>query len=212
MSVRRLHRIFGLVLLLPILGWATTGFIFFVKPGYGPAYGSLRVRALPLAAASLTPASLRVQPDTGWLETRALRTVLGHHLLVRTAEGWSQLDPVGFQPRALPADAALRALLEDAIAADSQAARYGRIARLERRDDGATATTSTGVTIDLDWATLSLSQSGRDTRRIDALYRIHYLQWTGIKSVDRVLGVVGLVSLVGLAALGLRLAFPRRLR
>jgi len=208
MNVRRLHRVLGLVLLLPILAWAATGFIFFLKPGYGPAYASLRVRALPLAADSPV-ASVRPQP--GWLEMRTLRTALGDHLLVRTADGWSQLEPAGLRPRPVPDDAALRALLEDALGVDpDQKPRYGDLASLTRNGDGASATTTTGVTIDLDWATLSLSQSGRDTRRIDTLYKIHYLQWTGIKAVDRVLGVVGLVSLFALAVLGLRLAFPRR--
>ena len=148
-------------------------------------------------------------PDPGWLEARTLRTVLGNHLLVRTSDGWSHLDPATLRPRPLPGDADLRALLGDAIAADT--ARYGRIASLERGDGGtASATTTTGVAIDLDWRTLSLSQSGRDTRRIDALYRVHYLQWTGIAAVDRALGVIGLVSLLALAVFGLRLALPRR--
>jgi uncharacterized iron-regulated membrane protein len=203
MSVRRLHRVLGLALLLPILAWAATGFVFFVKPGYKDAYAALRVRALPLAE----PAPI-APPAEGWLETRRLRTVLGEHLLVRTGSGWSHLDPVTLRTRALPGDADLRALIEDAMAGD--AARYGRIASLVREDGAASATTTTGVAIDLDWATLSLSQSGRDTRRIDALYSIHYLQWTGIAAVDRVLGGAGLVSLLALAVFGLRLALPRR--
>lgn len=204
MNVRRLHRVLGLTLLLPILAWAATGFIFFVKPGYRDAYSLLSARALPLDA-PLTIAA----PDPAWLEMRALRTILGAHLLVRTVDGWSQIDPVTLRPRPLPGEAEIRSFLRDAMSADT--ARYGYIASIVRHDDGtAAATTTTGVAIDLDWSTLSLSQSGKDTRRIDALYRIHYLQWTGIKPLDRVLGVAGLVSLLGLAVFGLRLAFPRR--
>jgi hypothetical protein len=41
------------------------------------------------------------------------------------------------------------------------------------------------------------------------LYRIHYLQWTGIKSVDQVLGVVGILLIVALSLLGARLFFAR---
>ena len=48
--------------------------------------------------------------------------------------------------------------------------------------------------------------------RIDALYRIHYLQWTGYKLVDRLVGLVGLLLLVTLAVLGVRLAFGRQPR
>src|SRR5262245_61127500 len=204
MSVRRLHRVLGLILLLPILGWAATGFVFFLKPGYGPAYGALRVRALPLEGSGAIPL-----PDPGWLEARALRTVLGAHLLVRTQDGWSHLDPATRRPRALPPEAEIETLLTDAIASDP--GRYGAIASVERHEDGtSSARTTTGVAIDLDWNTLGLSQSGPDTRRIDALYRVHYLQWTGVRAIDRVVGAAGLVSLLALAALGLRLALPRR--
>ena len=34
MGTRRAHRMLGLILLLPICGWAVTGFVFFIKPGY----------------------------------------------------------------------------------------------------------------------------------------------------------------------------------
>src|SRR5262249_32042371 len=104
MNVRRLHRLLGLVLLLPILGWAPPGFVSFIKPGYKAAYSSLRVRALPLD----TPLAIAT-PDPTWLEMRALHTVLGEHLLVRTEDGWSHLDPATLRPRALPGDTDLRA-------------------------------------------------------------------------------------------------------
>ena len=202
---RGAHRILGLILLAPICAWASTGFVFFVKPGYAAAYGSLRAREYPLEAIAL-PSS---QP--GWLEVRLARTVLGDHLLVRTAERSIQIDPATLRARPLPEDAAIRRLIEDAVASDRS--RYGKIASIVRHDGeppSASITTSTGASIDLDWSTLSLQQSGRDTRRIDALYRIHYLQWTGVRSIDRVLGVGGLASLVVLAILGVRLAFLGR--
>ena len=198
---RRTHRILGLVLLLPICGWALTGFLFFVKPGYAAAYGGLHVRGYPLDGASV-PA-----PAPDWLEMKLTRTVLGDHLLVRKESGRAQLHPTTLNPRELPDDSAIRRLIEEAIAPER--ARYGEIARVTRNPgDPPTASieTTTGVTIELDWNNLSLQQSGRDTRRIDTLYRIHYLQWTGIKVLDRVVGVAGLASLVALAFLGLRLA------
>jgi len=207
MMVRRTHRVLGLILLLPICGWAVTGFVFFIKPGYKAAYSPLRVREYPLEGAAI------LQARPGWLEVRALRTVLGDHLLVRTEDGWAQLDPGTLRPRELPDDDELHRLVQDAIEPDR--ARYGEIASIFRHEGGArsaSVTTTTGVRIDLDWTTLALNQSGRDTRRIDALYRIHYLQWTGVPLLDRALGVVGLASLVGLAALGLRLALPSRVR
>ena len=42
------------------------------------------------------------------------------------------------------------------------------------------------------------------------LYRIHYLQWTGVKAIDMLLGVLGLGLLVTLAYFGARLAFGPR--
>lgn len=203
---RRTHRILGLVMLLPICAWALTGFVFFVKPGYGPAYGGLRVHAYPLEGASM-PA---LRPD--WLEVKMVRTVLGNHLIARTENGPVQLDPVTLVVRELPDEDAIRRLIAEAIAPEHD--RYGEIARVVRNagdSPSAEIETTTGVKIDLDWSTLGMQQSGRDTRRIDALYRVHYLQWTGFKTLDRVLGVVGLASLVVLASFGLRLALvPRR--
>jgi hypothetical protein len=203
--VRRVHRLLGLVLLLPLLGWSATGLVFFLKPGYAAAYGTLRVVDYPLDG-SLD--RLAAVPE-GALEARWLRSVLGDHLLVRLPSGSEHLD-AGGKRFPLPGEASLRSLLEDAIRQD--AARYGAIESLGRDEAGASATarTTTGVALDLDWATLSMRQTGRDTRSIDALYRIHYLQWTGIAPVDRALGLLGLGSLVALAALGVRLAFVSR--
>ena len=56
---------------------------------------------------------------------------------------------------------------------------------------------------------MGLQQKGRDTDRIDLLYRIHYLQWTGFKNVDKVIGFTGLVLLLALTSLGAWLAFKR---
>jgi hypothetical protein len=199
---RRAHRLLGLMLLLPICAWALTGFVFFVKPGYEAAYGELRVPLYPLEGGSAVP----VQP--GWIEARAVRTILGTSVLARTDAGWMQVDPVTREPRALPDESGLRQLVDDAIAKDRS--RYGNIAKVVREEGASPAAsfeTTTGVRIELDWSRLTLQQSGRDTRLIDGLYHIHYLQWTGVRAIDRVVGVVGLVALLVLAIVGLRLAF-----
>jgi len=193
MTARRLHRLAGLVLLLPMLGWAATGAIFFIKPGYDEAYSSLTVKTYPLEA------PLAVKAPADWLEVRYLRTVLGPHLLARTTTGWRQFDPVTLAPKPAPGEADVRALLTDAIAANPS--RYGAISAI----DATTATTATGARLTLDWNRLSLSQRGRDTDRIDWFYKVHYLQWTGIATVDRVLGLAGLALVVVLSLLGVRL-------
>jgi uncharacterized iron-regulated membrane protein len=197
MTIRRIHRLIGLVLLLPFLAWAVTGFIFFVKPGYDDAYEMLQIRTLPLDSAS----AARTPP--GALEVRRMKTVLGDHLLVKGAEGWKHLDPATLAGRPVPAEAELRLLLDDAFS--SRPDRYGTVSTV----DGTTAVTSTGVTVSLDWERMSLYQRGPDTDRIDMFYKIHYLQWTGIQPVDKVLGVVGLVLVVALSIIGLAIAVRR---
>jgi len=197
MRTRTLHKVIGIILLLPFLGWAATGFVFFLKPGYAGAYEILTPKTYPLKEAAA------ISPDPGWLEYRYFRTVLGEHLIARTEKGWIQLNPNDRQPRSAPTRAEIELLFEDAFTANP--ARYGEVSEISEY----TARTSTGVEVTLDWNRLTLQQRGKDTDRIDLLYRIHYLQWTGVKSVDRVLGFVGLTLVIVLTVLGARLAIRR---
>jgi len=198
MPARLLHKIIGVVLLLPLLGWAATGAIFFIKPGYGGAYEQLAIRTYPLDG------GVQIRPQAGWREARVVRSVLGTHLLARTDAGWRNLDPSTLQPAPIPGEEGLLRLLQDAFTANPD--RYGKIVRLVDR----TAITNTGVEVVLDWDRLSLQQKGKDTARIDALYRVHYLQWTGHKTADKFVGGIGLMLLVTLTLIGARLAFFRR--
>lgn len=195
MSARLAHRIIGIVLLLPLLGWAVTGAIFFIKPGYGGAYEALAVKTYPLDGGEA------IRPQAGWREARMVKTILGTHLLARTEAGWRNLDPASLQPAPIPGGETMQRLLQDAFTANPD--RYGKIVRLVDR----TVTTDTGVEVVLDWNRLSLQQKGKDTARIDAIYKVHYLQWTGNKTVDKVVGAVGLILLVTLTLIGARLAF-----
>lgn len=197
MIIRKLHRVIGIVMLIPFLAWAITGLIFFIKPGYAGAYELLNVKTYPLEQ------TVNVVSDPGWREFRYVKTILGDHLLVRGESGWKQLDPNTKQPRPAPSDVETRSLLKDAFAANPQ--RYGEIAAIE----GDTIKTTTGVEVTFDWNRLTLQQKGKDTDRIDLIYKIHYLQWTGIKSVDRVVGLVGITLVVVLSVLGAWLAFKR---
>ena len=194
MRIRKLHRVIGLVLLLPFLGWSVTGFLFFVKPGYEGAFESLQLRTYPLDG------DLSISADPTWLEFRCLKTILGSHLLVRTSEGWLHLDPRSLRPKEKPTEEEIRSLVSDAISAHVQ--RYGNIIGISDN----TITTDTNIRVVLDWKRLTLQQRGRDTDRIDLLYRIHYLQWTGITVIDRILGPVGLALVLTLSILSLWLA------
>ena len=195
MSDRLVHRIIGILLLLPLLGWAITGALFFLKPGYGGAYEMLAVKTYPLEGGEA------IRPQAGWREARIVRTVLGTHLLARTDAGWKNLDPASLQPAPIPGDEKLMQLLHDAFTANPD--RYGKIVRLVDR----TARTDTGIDVVLDWDRLTLAQKGRDTARIDTLYKIHYLQWTGNATADKFVGALGLILLVTLTLIGARLAF-----
>jgi len=192
---RRVHRVLGLLFALPLFAWAATGLLFFLKPGYGGAYAPLE---LPLRE---LPGPRTVSPGADALEARWLVTPLGEHLLVRTSSGWRHLNAETGEEWPEPEPVALRPLVEAAIATDP--ARYGH---LLGHDAAGRWTTSTRVRITLDWQRLELRQRGLDTDAIDLAYRIHYLQWTGVEAIDRVLGVIGLAGLAALAVVGLRLA------
>ena len=195
MTTRALHRVAGLVMLLPLIGWAVTGAFFFLKPGYSGAYELLQVKTYPLEA------TMALRTDPSWLEVRVEKTILGEHLLARTSNGWVNLDPRTFEPRPEPSADEIRTLVSDAFSANP--ARYGRVASVE----GNNIATDTGVRVALDWNRLSLAQRGKDTNRIDTIYKIHYLQWTGLGSVDKILGALGIVLTLTLSMLGARLLF-----
>jgi hypothetical protein len=194
-SPRRRHKLTGLILLLPFIAWSATAVFFLVRPRYEQAYETLAVRHYPLIEAP----HFAVNP--GWEEVRYFQSLLGAHLLVKTQDGWRHLNPTTLQPWPRPDDSTVTRLLEDAFSANP--ARYGHVATL----DGNLATTTTGVTVNIDWNTLSLSQQGRDTYWINKAYDIHYLEWTGIGPVDKVLGLSGLALLIYMTWSGMQLSF-----
>ena len=197
MRTRTLHRAIGIVLLIPFVCWAITGLVFFIKPGYTGAYEVLTPKLYPINN------QLRISGQPNWLEARYLRTILGDHLLVRTDSGWQNLNPDDKQPRPTATDEETRKLVQDAFSINPE--RYGHIVSV----NGNTVTTDTGVIVTIDWNRLSLQQTGKDTKWIDRLYRIHYLQWTGIRSIDRIVGFAGITLVLILTALGACLAFKR---
>ena len=178
-------------MLIPLFAWASTGVIFVTKPGYAGAYEQLAVKTYPFEA------SLNLSPVEDWQEVRWLRSILGVHLLIKESGAYRQYLPDTLLPAEQPSESQVKALLADAMTMNEE--RYGHIERV----DGLTAYTSTGVTIELNWDELSLSQRGFDRSVIETLYRIHYLQWTKWESVNLFLGVAGLLLLTVLTTLGL---------
>ena len=198
MKVKKLHRWVGIALLLPMLAWPITGFIFLVKPGYKNAYESISIRFYPIEQ------PLSVKTKNGWEEVRFVKTILGHHLIARDHGGWKHFDPVSLNAISMPDSDVLTRLVEDAVT--SNKARYGQITH----SDGNIFYTDTGTELTLDWSTLSLKQKGSDTRLIGLFYKIHYLQWTPFEMINQVLGVLGLILLLFLTALGFKLSFTKR--
>ncbi|CAI3801946.1 hypothetical protein [Rheinheimera sp. MM224] len=195
---RRIHRILGWCLILPFFVWALTGLVFFIKPGYQAAFSSLTVKTYPISKV------VQIIPKPEWQEIKLLQTVLGIHLMVKQSDSWQQLDLNDLTVRPQPSADALQLLIKDAIKADPE--RYGQDLRTTEQG----FVTDTGVQIQLDWASLSLSQQGKDTELINNLYKAHYLQWTGQKTLDQGLGMIGLVLLMLTTALGIRLLIRRR--
>jgi len=193
LSSRKIHKVVGLILVLPMLGWTLTGLIFFIKPGYQGAYEQLAVKTYPLNA------QLTVHPEQQWEEARLVKTILGLHLLVKVDGKVSHLDPISLTDKGAPNSTQIKMLIEDAISVNKD--RYGEVITIDKHQ----ATTNTGVEIKLNWLNLRLSQKGSDTALINLMYKIHYLQWTPYKGFNQVLGVFGLLLLISLTALGIRL-------
>lgn len=191
-NTRKAHKIIGLILIFPMFAWALTGMIFFIKPGYQAAYSQLKVKTYPLAKSFVLPASKR------WQEVKLVKTILGEHLLVKSADQSEHLHASSLIEFTSPSASEYRLLLEDAVSDNKQ--RYGDIIRI----NNLVAFTSTGVEITLDWQNLTLRQTGQDTQLINLIYKIHYLQWTPIKWVNQLLGMIGLLLIIVLTVLGIR--------
>lgn len=185
-------------MLLPLFGWAITGFIFFLKPGYQGAYELLAIKTYPIDE------PININPKSTWLEVKYFKTILGNHLLVKTSEGWQHLDPITLSAKQMPTENEIKTLVTDAFSLNPN--RYGQILSINKQ----IIITNTNVNISLDWNRLSLQQTGKDTSFIDSLYKIHYLQWTGIKLVDQILGLLGLILIIFLSSLGIILQINTR--
>ncbi|TMM43986.1 hypothetical protein [Colwellia ponticola] len=193
MNSKRIHQIIGLFLVFPVIGWTLTGIFFFIKPGYQQAYDQLSVKTYPIEKSFIIPESQE------WTEVRLLKTILGYHLLVKTAEGFEHLDPITLKSKAVPTSEELRSLFNDSFLKNSE--RYGYVIS----SDSVNVITNKGIEVALNWDRLTLRQSGEDTKWINTLYKVHYLQWTPYKSINQYMGTVGLLLLMILTLLGVKI-------
>lgn len=195
--MKKLHKYLGFLMLLPFIAWAATGIFFFYKPGYKEAYQPLLIEKYPIE----TKVSFANGSD--WLEIRQLKTVLGDHLIVKTKKGWQHISLKTLHEIEPPNSEQITLLVNDAIKGNK--ARYGEIKSIDQFK----ITTSTDVRITLNWENMTLRQQGVDTDFINTIYNIHYLRWTGIKALDQVLGVVGLLLVLLLAGIGIWMTFKQ---
>lgn len=86
-----------------------------------------------------------------------------------------------------------RTLAVDAVARSRHAAGYGAPVGTTVTDAAVRVRFSGGAVVTVDRAGGWISQRGADTDRIDWLYRMHYLQWTGNRTLDRAIAILGLV-------------------
>ena len=200
LSWARVHRWLSVLLVVPLAVWSITGLVFHLKPGWARAYDQLAIeRPTTLHPASLAPPPADVQ------SLELFDTVLGPLYRI---DGARLVDARTGQPRVLSPDEA-RALAADAVARSAHP--YGAAGAVTSDDATVHIAYGDGVRVDVSRADARISQRGSDTDRIDWLYRLHYLQWTGNRTLDRVIAVAGLVLIWMVFVPGLVL-FVRRLR
>jgi hypothetical protein len=190
---RRVHRWLAIVLVIPLVVWSLTGLLFHLKPGWSRAYDQLDPArpARPGAVHLERLASALAEQSITHLEL--FDTAIGPLARVATPRGDELYDAASGTKRSpLPIDAA-QALAVDAIARSPHASDYGAVSRVTSTETSVRLELAAGPVVEVGRNDARISQRGPDTDRIDWLYRIHYLQWTGNRALDRVLAVFGLV-------------------
>jgi len=197
--LKRIHGYLGLLLLLPLFVWAVTGFVFLFAPGYSKAFEVLQIKSYPSKDVVV------FQSQASWSDVRWLTSVLGQHLLV-TGEGGESfhISPQYNEPFPVPEVDDIKRLVEDAISGD-RGKRYGDIVDINVDQELISVQTSTNISISLDWSTLKIQQVGADTRLINRLYRVHYLQWTTNQIANKALASVMLLVLITMCFVSMRM-------
>jgi hypothetical protein len=195
MTWARVHRWLAIVLAALLVIWSLTGLLFHLKPGWGRAYDMLSVERhdRPLALETLQPpASIHTQGGEPILELELFDSALGPLYRVRTATGSALFDAkTGTQRVLLQEDAVL--LAKDAISRSDERGAYGEPVEEITTNESIRLVMSGGPVVLVGRNDARISQRGSDTDRIDWLYRMHYLQFTGNHTIDRLLAIVGLL-------------------
>ncbi len=210
MSWSRVHRWLAIVLVVPLVVWSVSGLLFHLKPGWARAYDMLGAER-PLTTTSVAPiATVAATFSAKISKIELIDTAIGPLYRVTTETATELVDAVGATRRSpLSADDA-KLLAVDAVSRSAERAAYGSVTGTEV-GERTVHVRFEHATVDVGRSSARLSQRGPDTDRIDWLYRIHYLQWTGNKAVDRVLAMFGLALIWAVMLPGVVL-FIRRVR
>ncbi len=215
-ELRDLHKWTGLALLLPLAVWTLTGLLFALKPGWGPAYEQLS----PWSAES--PATAQGMNFTTFAQTQASVNVASielhesaigpvYRVVGRGESAGTRLHSAGSGERIDPLSLDhARVLVDAAIAKSIDPGRYGEHQSQTVGAEAIDFEFANGPIVTIDLHTARLRQRGPDTDRIDWLYQMHYIQWTGNAVADRILGFACLVLVWLLAAAGVVLAWRGR--
>jgi hypothetical protein len=200
-----MHRVLGVVLVLPLLLWTVTGLVFLVKPGWSGAYEALSAfDERPVDLGGLVPPARLGEPQATRIDL--VSTAIGPVYRMTLPGGETRIveasSGVALSP--LTPQAGERIAL-DAASRASARERYGTVKAVREEASAIAVDFEGGATVSVGRTDLALSQSGSDTALIDALYRMHYLQWTGVAALDRTLELAAIGGTWGLAALGLLL-------
>jgi hypothetical protein len=202
MTWRRVHRWLAIILVVPLIIWSVTGLLFHLKPGWSRAYDMLDVER--------PGATLHADEfvSVGAFEKLEIfDTAIGPLARVTTVKGSELYDAGGRKRSPLSIDDA-KALARDAIARSPFHADYGEITNVTLTDDRVRL--ELGPIVDVGRNDARISQRGPDTDRIDWFYRIHYLQLTGVKTLDRILAVLGLALIWAVLVPGVVLFVRKR--
>jgi len=211
----RVHRWLAIVLVVPLVVWSITGLLFHLKPGWDRAYDQLGAERTggALHPGAVTPLAT-IEASLGATTITRIElfdTVLGPLYRVTTASGAQLFDATTGRPRSPLSTEDARSLAVDAVARSRHRADYGDPLDAKAVDDTIRVRFAGGPTVDIGRSDARMSQRGPDTDRIDWLYRIHYVQWTGNHMLDRALGLVALILIWAVFVPGIVL-FVRRMR
>jgi hypothetical protein len=198
---------------VPFVVWTVTGLLFHLKPGWGRAYDLLSERSggtLELEGLVDAAAAARAAGGEAVSRVELFASALGPIYRIDRGGATTLVDARTAAVLSPLAGEAARAVAVDAVARSPHAASYGAAALVAVGDDEVRVRFSGGAEVRVDRRSARLSQRGADTDRIDWLYRAHYVQWTGVKTLDRVLSLAAIAGTWLVAGLGILLFVRQR--